>query len=287
VRIFNYITNTLTATLRGHRSAVTCLAVDSVSFPSSSGVISASSATPVSLLATGSADNDIIIWDLISFQGIIRFTGEHKDAITALSFLSLPSKKLLISVSKDTLLKIWDLETKHCIQTIVGHRNEIWSLSFLIPFSVSQEETTEEDLSRIRIFTGSSDELIRVYRFNSTHKKEEENGSEERKAKKARIDPSQQSLSGEASSEEKDENQLIRYYGSLERSTGVDRCSSLSLNSKQNILAGQSAGKSIDVSEFFALFWFVVSFSFLSLLFPFSFIVFVMSQKLKRKLNEE
>jgi hypothetical protein len=97
--------------------------------------------------------------------------------------------------------------------------------------------------------------LIRVYRFNTNNnnnRKQESDGSDERKAKKARIDLSQQS-SGEIS-EEKDENQLISYYGSLERSTGIDRCSSLSLNAKHNVLAGQSAGKTIDVSEFLLLF---------------------------------
>jgi U3 small nucleolar RNA-associated protein 12 len=55
----------------------------------------------------------------------------HKDQITGLHCLySTPSSAQpshLISASKDTLCKIWDLTTHHCIETVVGHRSEIWS----------------------------------------------------------------------------------------------------------------------------------------------------------------
>jgi WD40 repeat protein len=59
--------------------------------------------------------------------GICKLRG-HKDAVTGLGFVERNSQKLLVSVSKDTLLKVWDVATQHCIQTIVGHRCEIYSL---------------------------------------------------------------------------------------------------------------------------------------------------------------
>lgn len=31
----------------------------------------------------------------------------------------------LASCSKDTLVKLWDLDTQSCIQTVVGHRGEV------------------------------------------------------------------------------------------------------------------------------------------------------------------
>ena len=34
----------------------------------------------------------------------------------------------MLSVSKDTLIKLWDLTTQHCIETLIGHRSEIWGL---------------------------------------------------------------------------------------------------------------------------------------------------------------
>lgn len=33
-----------------------------------------------------------------------------------------------MSSSKDTLLKLWDLPTQHCIATVVAHRTQVWSL---------------------------------------------------------------------------------------------------------------------------------------------------------------
>lgn len=211
VRIFNYIQGSLTTTLRGHRSSVTCLAVDDQS----------------SLLATGGADCDIIIWDLISLTGIARFH-EHKDAVTGIAFLNRGNQKLLVSVSKDTLMKVWDFETRHCIQTIVGHRAEIWSLA-VVPSSSSD---------KIRVFTGASDELIRVYKVN---------------ASEDRLESTQTVVSVTSEAKVIKENpfdeEVLSLFGCLERSAGVDRCMALSLNSSNSLLAAQSAGKYIDVSE--------------------------------------
>ena len=34
----------------------------------------------------------------------------------------------LISCSKDGLVKVWDLATQHCSQTVTGYKAEVWSL---------------------------------------------------------------------------------------------------------------------------------------------------------------
>ena len=73
----------------------------------------------------------IIIW-------VCRLRG-HRDQVTAIRFVrptaeSGPSTStgnasgFLLSGSKDTFLKLWDLPTQHCIQTIVAHRSEIWTM---------------------------------------------------------------------------------------------------------------------------------------------------------------
>lgn len=31
----------------------------------------------------------------------------------------------------DGVLKLWDLETQHCFQTLVGHRSEVWSMELI------------------------------------------------------------------------------------------------------------------------------------------------------------
>lgn len=33
---------------------------------------------------------------------------------------------LLISSSKDTGIKFWDLDTNYCFKTLLGHRTEVW-----------------------------------------------------------------------------------------------------------------------------------------------------------------
>lgn len=54
--------------------------------------------------------------------GVCRLSG-HKGPITDLAFMT--QHPVLISASKDTFVKFWDLETQHCFKTLVGHRTEV------------------------------------------------------------------------------------------------------------------------------------------------------------------
>jgi U3 small nucleolar RNA-associated protein 12 len=87
----------------------------------------------------------------------------HRDQITAIRFLfnvapSAPSTSaatapgFLVTSSKDTFLKLWDLSTQHCIQTVVAHRAEVWTL----------EIGPTQDL----IFTGSNEGDLRIWRVD-------------------------------------------------------------------------------------------------------------------------
>lgn len=55
----------------------------------------------------------------------------------------------IILSSKDTYVKLWDLDTCHCFQTLVDHRSEVWAGELL------RNET--------RLVTASSDIELRVY----------------------------------------------------------------------------------------------------------------------------
>jgi U3 small nucleolar RNA-associated protein 12 len=68
--------------------------------------------------------------------------------ITGLKFIG-QKRRYLISSSKDTLLKVWELETQHCVQTLVGHRSEVWS------FDINQQHT--------RLVTGAATRTLRFY----------------------------------------------------------------------------------------------------------------------------
>jgi U3 small nucleolar RNA-associated protein 12 len=126
IRIWDARTSTAIISFNGHKSAVTTLVFDQ------SGV----------RLASGSKDTDIIIWDLVSETGLFKLRG-HKGQITGLHFLRLPSSSqedgedvemdsdqtFLLSTGKDALIKIWDVNSQHCIETHIAQTNgECWAL---------------------------------------------------------------------------------------------------------------------------------------------------------------
>ncbi|CAN0035523.1 unnamed protein product, partial [Laminaria digitata] len=104
VLLFSLHTGATAVTLHGHRSAVTAARYHS------SGA----------LLASGSADTDIVVWDTVAESGLYRLRG-HRDGITDVAFLEGGEGVL----GKDTLVKLWDLDTQSCVQTVVGHRGEV------------------------------------------------------------------------------------------------------------------------------------------------------------------
>lgn len=67
-------------------------------------------------------DTDIILWDVVAEAGLHRLTG-HKGIVTQICFLK--KYNILVSGSKDTFVKFWDLDTNHCFKTLVGHRTEV------------------------------------------------------------------------------------------------------------------------------------------------------------------
>jgi U3 small nucleolar RNA-associated protein 12 len=59
---------------------------------------------------------------------------------------------MLLTTSKDTFMKIWDLSTQHCIQTVVAHRADVWSL--------------DVDVDQDLIFTGSGDGEVKAWKMD-------------------------------------------------------------------------------------------------------------------------
>jgi U3 small nucleolar RNA-associated protein 12 len=57
----------------------------------------------------------------------------------------------ILSGSKDTLLKLWDLSTQHCIQTIVAHRMEVWSMDLDKEYSLLFTGSGEGELKSWKI----------------------------------------------------------------------------------------------------------------------------------------
>ena len=82
----------------------------------------------------------MIIGDLfiLSFQG----------PVTSVSFMS-SQENVVVSSSKDTFVKFWDLQTQHCFKTLTGHLTEVWD------FALINNDTN--------IVTGCSDAELRVW----------------------------------------------------------------------------------------------------------------------------
>ncbi len=63
--------------------------------------------------------------------------------------------------SKDSLVKLWDMDTQHCFHTVVSHHREVWSLQ-LVGGGVSLEGV----VSLPRLVTASGDSKMRLFRLS-------------------------------------------------------------------------------------------------------------------------
>ncbi|CAK7225590.1 beta transducin [Sporothrix bragantina] len=127
VRLWDARMATVMVSFNGHRSAVTHLAFDGAGVR----------------LASGAKDTDVVIWDLVAETGLYKLRG-HKDQITGLSFIepatvveedgvetavASEGDGFLLTTAKDSLIKLWDLSSRHCIETHVAQTNgECWAL---------------------------------------------------------------------------------------------------------------------------------------------------------------
>ncbi|KAI9753646.1 MAG: Protein transport protein S9 plasma membrane t-SNARE [Chaenotheca gracillima] len=136
IRLWDAKIPAVIVSFNGHRSAITTLEFDR------SGT----------RLASGAKDTDIIVWDLVAEVGLFKLRG-HKDQITGIHFVQTPNvqeeeadglpngqangiadseegrESFLMSTGKDSLIKLWDINSRNCIETHVAQSNgECWAL---------------------------------------------------------------------------------------------------------------------------------------------------------------
>ncbi|CAG8432793.1 526_t:CDS:10 [Diversispora eburnea] len=209
IRIWRIGQSATSLIFNGHRKAVTSLLFDKTG----------------TRLASGSKDTNIILWDVIGEVGLFRLCG-HKDQITSIRFLpkSLLSKDneisspgYLISSSKDTLLKLWDLSTQHCIETVVSHRSEIWD------FDISKDGKM--------IVTGGDDADMKVWTIDYEVLEsnfEVKNNQNENNVNNAEV------------------KKVINFYGNVKRQ-GKDRVVTLKFHPKVDLLGVQGPEKFVEI----------------------------------------
>lgn len=78
-----------------------------------------------SLLASTSEDNFAVLWTVRQDEHIGKFEG-HTKSINSLAWSNTKGvSPLLATASRDTTVKIWDIEKQSCAMTLEGHYNSV------------------------------------------------------------------------------------------------------------------------------------------------------------------
>jgi len=140
-------------TFNGHKKGVTTLAWDAEG----------------SRLASGGTEGEIVVWDRIAEVGLFRLRG-HRGNVTSITFVPhpvLPTTQhpgYLVTTAKDTYLKLWDLSTQHCVQTVVVGRGEVSSAAVQEQKVENDEEEEDEEVKGSwLILTGSGDGEVKAW----------------------------------------------------------------------------------------------------------------------------
>jgi len=104
-----------------------------------------------SLIATGSDNGDVQVWDAETGESVTLLTG-HTTAVNSLKFIA--STSTLVSVSSDCTARVWDEPTATCLCTYSGHTSPILGLS------ASPDGTL--------VASGSDDNEVHLWKVDST-----------------------------------------------------------------------------------------------------------------------
>ncbi|CAG8533752.1 10932_t:CDS:2 [Paraglomus occultum] len=119
LRVWDYHTGQCIRRLTGHTGTVVSLHFDDKK-----------------RVASGSADHTIRVWDFI-MGTCFTLTG-HCDWVNSVKLY----ENLLFSCSDDTSIRIWDLETRTCVRTLVGHVQSVQCIQLAPALAFSNRSST-------------------------------------------------------------------------------------------------------------------------------------------------
>ncbi|GAB68106.1 WD domain G-beta repeat domain containing protein [Plasmodium cynomolgi strain B] len=119
IKVFDVESNKISSTFSGHTSAINKLKFNEDG----------------NYLCSCGKDTNVILWDVVNDQGLFKLEG-HTNIVNDIEFLrkknnyvdNFMNNNLLISASKDCLIKVWDLNIQLCVQTVVDCEEEITSI---------------------------------------------------------------------------------------------------------------------------------------------------------------
>ncbi len=82
------------------------------------------------LMVSGAADNVIVLWDVIGRTAKHKYSG-HSSPVTSLTWYKNfnDSSEYFVSTSKDGCLRVWDVDTRRCIDIIASKKNEVLAVN--------------------------------------------------------------------------------------------------------------------------------------------------------------
>ena len=111
--------------------------------PHGGAVLSVAFSPDSNILASGSGDRKIRLWDVNTGRHIRTLAGGHTDSVLSVAFS--PDGEMLASGSLGETLRLWDVSTGRHIRTLTGHTHFVESVAFspdgLMLASGSRDET--------------------------------------------------------------------------------------------------------------------------------------------------
>jgi WD40 repeat protein len=113
------------------------------------------------ILASGSVDNTIKLWNLVTGEQI-RTLKEHSNSVRAIAIS--PDGKTLASGSNDETIKLWNLATGELIRNLKGHSSWVRAIAISPDGKILVSGSDDETIKLWNLTTG---ELIRTLKENS------------------------------------------------------------------------------------------------------------------------